>query len=172
MEHNPTELLATGELALFLIGAILSILLLGVLLLPSMMKFRVPFWVRIKGELETDESLLFLVEKRVEARGFMTLRVSAKELSLTRDKATYYTIRLIEGGQGLSMFRVGDEVTHSSPLSVLSGAGIAWLVIICHETLKKSRLQPEWGWDHTFTETRSKPFGALLGQAILLNPWR
>ena len=72
----------------------------------------------------------------------------------------------------LSMFRQGDEVEASTPSSVLAGAGIGWVVIVCDEALRARRLKPEWAWDQSFQATKDHPVSALTRQLILYNPWR
>ena len=179
MENNPAEVLAIGEIALFLIGIVLSIILLSILLLPSLARFRVPHWVRLsrsdaQGDPSEDDQpeLLRWVAEQAKRRGFIIKSLSEDQLVLTRDQATSYQINLILDGEGLSIFRHGDEVLQSEHLSILSGAGVAWLVIVCDEAIKGQGRSLEWSWDHEFSTTAAVPFSRVMGQAILLNPWR
>ena len=176
MEHNPTAVLAIGEIALFLIGTLLSIILLAILLLPSLMKFSVPHWVKVsKSRSETEGEHIFdQILPKLARHGYQVLSRDESFMVITKDGATRYHIYLGEGGtdEFLSMFRQGDETNESGPSSILSGAGIAWIVILCHQTFEAQGLAPVWGWDKAMSKTASKPFSALMEQVILLNPWR
>ena len=196
MEHNPESVLAIGEVALFIIGIILSLILLGILLIPSLLRFQVPHWVRVRVRPEDRSELWTGLISALQKRGYRLLEVLDHEsingageerVILTKDQATLYYITLApvslqddEGARDdvltLSMFRQGDEVTESGPASILSGAGIGWITILCHEYFvdqQSSReLQPEWGWDERLERSGDRPFGALMYQMLLLNPWR
>ena len=180
MEHNPTSVLAIGEIALFLIGTLLSIILLAILLLPSLMKFSVPHWVNVRRQKTTHEGggdLLDKVLPKLMKHGYQVVSRDEGFMAITKDNATRYHIylRSVEEGEmdeTISMFRQGDETKRSGPTSILAGAGIAWVVILCHKSLVEQGLNPTWGWDDEFSFTRHRPFSAIIEQVILLNPWR
>ena len=195
MEHNPDTVLAIGEIALFLIGALLSLILLAILLLPSLMKFFIPHWVRVtlpknlddqgEGGSESREreevDLIELVLPQLNRRGYRIVERSESHVMISKDGATRYIITLHDAKReetehemsvALSMFRQGDEVEASAPSSVLAGAGIGWVVIVCDEALRARRLKPEWAWDQSFQATKDHPVSALTRQLILYNPWR
>ena len=170
MEHNPQTVLAIGELALFLIGIILSIILLAILLLPSLMRFTVPHWVRVKNEKE--QSLFDLIIPKLAHHGYQIISIDELEMVITKDNATRYHIYLHPSGTRLSMFRQGDEVDRSEPTSILAGAGIGWVVILCHQALLAAKEKPTWGWDPEFNRSAPEPFSSIMKQSITLNPWR
>ena len=180
MEHNPQTVLAIGEIALFLIGVILSIILLAILLLPSLLKFTIPHWVQvqrpkhIKEEEESAEipSLFDIVLPKLFKHGYQIITKEEDFLSITKDGATRYHLYLDMKNDRLSMFRQGDETESSESASILSGAGIAWVSILCDEALQAAGYKVTWAWDQGFHKTNTKPFGALMYQLILLNPWR
>jgi hypothetical protein len=186
MEHNPGAVLAIGEIALFLIGIMLSIILLSILLLPSLLRFKVPHWVRVEVEPEEQTALWVNLVASLQTRGYKVMRVikedelgevGAERVVLTRDQATMYYLNLApvsERSQALvlSMFRQGDEVSASGPTSILAGAGIGWITILCHKHFTARGLKSEWCWDAELTRSSSRPFGAVMYQMLLLNPWR
>ena len=172
MEHNPPTVLAIGEIALFLIGTLLSIVLLAILLLPSLMRFTVPHWVRVKQREDSNKELFELLLSKYAQHGYQVIEQTEHRLVITKDNATRYHIYQILDGQGLSLFRQGDEVSTSHPTSILAGAGIAWVVILTHQALNQHQLAPLWGFDDAFKKTTQEPFSTVMHQVILLNPWR
>lgn len=195
MEHNPDTVLAIGELALFLIGAILSIILLSILLIPSLMKFHIPYWVRVtirakgdegsatdQGEEETPD-LIALILPHLMKRGYQVIEQSEDRVMISKDGATRYIISRHDlstsstdlgrpSALGLSMFRQGDEVEVSAPSSILAGAGIGWVVILSDEALRAHGLTLEWSWDQAFQSVKYRPVSSFTRQLILYNPWR
>lgn len=176
MEHNPQTVLAIGEIALFLIGVILSIILLAILLLPSLLKFTIPHWVQVRRPNHTEEtelpSLFDVVLPKLFKHGYQIVTQEDSFLSITKDGATRYHLYLDLENDRLSMFRQGDETERSESASILSGAGIAWVSILCDEAIQAAGYKATWAWDQDFHKTNTKPFGALMYQLILLNPWR
>lgn len=187
MEHHPDAVLAIGEVALFLIGTLLSIILLAILLLPSLMKFRVPHWVKIKRTQSVSpikaapndrEHPFDKVIPKLIKHGYQVLTREDSFMVITKDSATRYHLYLHSSEsindefESIAMFRQGDETMRSDPTSILAGAGIAWIVILCHQALSSRGCQPQWGWDAEFRKTNGRPFSAVMEQVILLNPWR
>lgn len=170
MEHNPQAVLAIGEIALFLIGTILSLILLAILLLPSLMKFTVPHWVKLTNHHGLD--LFELIIPKLSRHGYYILTHETQFLVITKDNATRYHIYSTPEEGRLSMFRQGDEVDCSTSTSILAGAGIGWIVILCHQAFLSAKVQPIWGWDTEFKKSALQPFSAVMKQAIQLNPWR
>ncbi len=174
MEHNPQTVLAIGEIALFLIGILLSIILLAILLLPSLMKFTIPHWVKIDKpeDVDNEQSLFDIILPKLFKHGYQIISQEDDFLSITKDGATRYHLYLDTDQNCLSMFRQGDETERSETASILSGAGIAWVSILCDEAFQAAGYTPTWAWDKDFSKTHHKPFGAVMYQVILLNPWR
>ncbi len=174
MEHNPTTVLAIGEVALFMIGTLLSIILLGILLLPSLARFTVPHWVKLneRDEGSDHQELFDLLTAKLAHHGYQVVSRDENLMVITKDGATRYHLYQQRGSRRLSLFRQGDETDHSAPTSILAGAGIGWVVILCHQTLTEQGQEPVWGWDENLTKTAKKPFSAIMEQVILLNPWR
>ena len=103
MEHNPESVLAIGEVALFIIGFILSLILLGILLIPSLLRFQVPHWVRVRVRPEDRSELWTGLISALQKRGYRLLEVLDHEaiegageerVILTKDQATLYYITL------------------------------------------------------------------------------
>ena len=174
MEHNPQTVLAIGEIALFLIGIILSIILLSILLLPSLIKFTIPHWVKVErgDDQDKEQSLFDVILPKLFKHGYQIIAQEHNFLSITKDGATYYHLYLDVDNNGLSMFRQGDETDRSETASILSGAGIAWVSILCDEALESAGYKVTWAWDKEFKKVNTKPFGSVMYQVILLNPWR
>ena len=167
MEHNP-NVLAIGEIALFLIGVILSVILLAILLLPSLLKFTIPHWVQVRRPNHTEETELPSLFD-VASQSFSTWisnRQSRRPLPVNYQRwSTRYHLYLDLENDRLSMFRQGDETERSKPSSIRCRYyGYQSFVMKLYRLLDIRQR----AWDQDFHKT-NKPFGALMYQLILLN---
>ena len=89
---------------------------------------------------------------------------------ITKDGATRYHIYLVKEAQMRSSPCSAKVMRRTSQDRANLVRGIAWIVILCHQTFEAQGLAPVWGWDKAMSKTASKPFSALMEQVISFKP--
>jgi len=174
MQPSPHDLLAVGEVGLFLIGVIASLILLGALLLPALLGVRVPAWAHAPAL--TPEGALDLLRARLAPRGYEVLAREPRALTLRADAVTY-TLRAEErdGGALLTLRADGLDLTGGARQSLLGAAGAGWLTLKVEEALRPAALA--WGCGAPPAppaplKGARRPLGALARAAVTASPWR
>lgn len=174
MQTPTLDLLAVGELGLFLIGVIASLILLGTLLLPALLGVRVPAWLHAPA-LAPQEALTRLRE-RLSRKGYEVISQDDHTLTLRSDAVTYTLHAEERGGGALISLSADDlDLKGGGRQHFFGGAGAGWLTLKAEEALRPTRLT--WGYGAPPAPAAplkgaTRPLGPLARLAVTATPWR
>ena len=166
------ELLQIGEMSLFLMGVVFSILLLCLLAIPFSIRFQVPCWMS-HPSLSFDE----LCQKAIpyfRKKGYQVHRQDTG-LSLRSNSSIYqlsYQPPSSTQDAVIHITQQGLDLSSNPHLSVLSGTGIAHIALDLDTLFNSSNsAHCRWGFNPQFTPSLTTPFSSFKRSAIQLSPW-
>ena len=179
MEKQLPQLIEIGEVGLFLMGVMASIILLCTLLIPTFSKVRVPGWVEVRG-LSPEALFAHLYSafsrSRYEVRAFEP----GPRLSLHCDSVTYELelerAQELKGEQVVCVRLKSDAVdlSKTEALSILSSAGVGWLTLQIERSVKAHQpaLTQRWAFSAGMDQASERPLKSLARYVVTMAPWR
>lgn len=181
-----------GEMALFLIGAVLSILLVSVLFFPFVTKFKVRTRARVRGMGHHD--LVGLVGNALARAGFSVTQVELppqhRPPHARTPETIYYDDVELRAAKGANCFHVrvtapeevedpealielvldGQTPAQRAAMTVLTGTPLAWCALTIDTALKRARLKP--GWTERDDQAPAlAPLTATKRLVVMMSPW-
>ena len=171
------EVLQIGEMSLFLMGIVFSILLLFLLAIPFSIRFQVPCWMSHHNL--TYEDFIQKVSYHFKRKGYQVF-VDDARVSIRSNSSVYHlhyqdipplpkskhTVRI-------HLTQEGFDLSNNPKLSVLSGTGIAHIVLDLDQLFNPNQDSSVccWGFDEHLTQALDSPFPSFHRSAIRLSPW-
>ena len=171
------EVLQIGEMSLFLMGIVFSILLLFLLAIPFSIRFQFPCWMSHQS-LPYDD-FVQKVSRYFKRKGYQVL-VDEFLISIRSNSSIYqlhyqhidplpesnHTVRI-------HLTQEGFDLSANPKLSVLSGTGIAHIVLELDQLFNPNQDSNIccWGFDENLSPPLQTPFPSFHRSAIRLSPW-
>ena len=171
------EVLQIGEMSLFLMGIVFSILLLFLLAIPFSIRFQVPCWMSHEN-LSYDE-FIQKVSRHFKRKGYQ-ISVDNEKILIRSNSSIYHlhyhqtdplpnskhTVRI-------HLTQEGFDLSTNPKLSVLSGTGIAHIVLDLDQLFNPNQESNVccWGFDKYLNPSLQTPFPSFHRSAIRLSPW-
>ena len=179
MENQLPNIVDIGEMGLFLIGVIASLILLFTLLIPTLSRVRVPGWLWVAGI--SQEELMSYLSAVLPRDGYELRGSSERHLSFLSDSVTY-TLHVEPAPSGeLLCVRLesdGVDLSRGEYLNILSSAGVGWLTLRLHHHLQRlSARQPQplqlsWSFSQERAEQLERPLTRSARYVVTIAPWR
>jgi hypothetical protein len=183
MENQLPNVVDIGEMGLFLIGVIASLILLFTLLLPTLSRVRVPGWLWVGGI--SQEDLMSYLSAVLPRDGYELREVGARHLTFLSDSVTYTLhvepIPSDEPSDDLLCVRLesdGVDLSRAEPLNILSSAGVGWLTLRLHHHLQRlsarrgEPLSLSWSFSQARSEALERPLTRSARYVVTIAPWR
>ena len=187
MENQLPNVVDIGEMGLFLIGVIASLILLFTLLLPTLSRVRVPGWLWVGGI--SQEELMSYLSAVLPRDGYELRELGERHLTFLSDSVTY-TLHVDpspsndpsnDPSHELLCVRLesdGVDLSRAEPLNILSSAGVGWLTLRLHHHLQRlSARQAEplslsWSFSQARSEALERPLTRSARYVVTIAPWR